>query len=204
MPDLLTTSSSLEDCLKFSSDSGGGLFSFFSFIFQIKYEVCSCHTAFIMLLLLWCDGASASRGLVLFCGLFVRDRACCLHLRCVCERESVFTPCHAEGSTQDSCGHEMFYAWTALVGESWYFLYLYTHGPCCPFALVFFKFPAFSICDGLLLVWFGGEHGGYRAGFIKDNTSRILQAGSRCSVFFKIQYFNICDLCLPSQGSYCY
>lgn len=62
---------------------------------------------------------------------------------CVC----VCVSCHAE----DSCGHEMFYAWAALVGESWHFLYLYTHGPCCPFALVFFKFPAFNVCDGWML-----------------------------------------------------
>ncbi len=159
-------------------------------------------------LCLCCFGVTVLQQVVVwFCSvacLYVTELVASIWGVCVCVRESVFTPCHAEGSTQDSCGHEMFYAWTALVGESWYFLYLYTHGPCCPFALVFFKFPAFSICDGLLLVWFGGEHGGYRAGFIKDNTSRILQAGSRCSVFFKIQYFNICDLCLPSQGSYCY
>ena len=62
----------------------------------------------------------------------------------------------------------MFNAWGALVGESWHFLYLYTHGPCCPFALVFFKFPAFSVCDGWMLVWFGGEdEGGYRFTFHK-------------------------------------
>lgn len=65
---------------------------------------------------------------------------------------------------------EMFYAWKALVGENWYFLLCTTHSPSCPFALAFFKFPAFCVCDGWMLVWFGGEDGGYREVFIKDNT----------------------------------
>lgn len=33
-------------------------------------------------------------------------------------------------------------------------------GSCCPFALAFFKFPAFCVCDGWMVVCFGGENGG--------------------------------------------
>lgn len=79
-----------------------------------------------------------------------------------------------------------------------------THGPCCPFALVFFKFPAFSVCDGWMLVWFGGADGGYREVFIKENTKESFRRGHGAQPFSKIKFFNICDLRLFGQASYCY
>lgn len=74
-----------------------------------------------------------------------------------------------------------------------------THSPCCPFALVFFKFPAFTVCDGWMLVWFGGVDGGYRDVFIKNNTKESFRQSH--GAFFSF-FLNICDLCLSRRASY--
>lgn len=57
----------------------------------------------------------------------------------------------------------------AFYAQSWRLPHL-TNGPCCPFALIVFKFPVFSVHCGCMLVWFCQGHGGRRTAFIKGNT----------------------------------
>lgn len=126
-----------------------------SFIyFLIGLEFCSHHTVdslwFIIILFLFCLKSRQS-----------------FHLNwsvCAC----VFTCYHAERSSQDSRGREIFYAWTALVREISSICTTQVPAVLLPSSFLNFLHSVFVMAE--CLFGFGGEDRGYREAFMKDNT----------------------------------